>query len=112
MTDPLLEARAAVLADLASRNLATRSGVSVLEEALSQRGWWIEQWPEGATFVRGLVAQDVQDALFDAGTRWPVCTTCPEVAEHSLHVEPDLGGPDPTWTCGETGVEVAPVGAL
>jgi len=39
--------------------------VSLLEDAVSVRGWWLEQWTDGAAFVAGLVAQDVQDALFD-----------------------------------------------
>jgi hypothetical protein len=29
-----------------------------------------------------------------------------------LYVDPDLGGPDPTWVCEEAGIVVAPVGSL
>ena len=39
--------------------------VSALDEACSQRRWWVEQWPEGSAYVAGLIAQDVQDALVD-----------------------------------------------
>ena len=108
----LLSARARVLADLEARRLATPEVVSTLEEAMSSRQWWAEQWPEGAEYVAGLVAQDVQDALLDAGGRWPVCTACDGAPEHALHIEPDLGGPDPVWVCSETGAEVAELGRL
>jgi hypothetical protein len=109
----LLEARALVLADLGSRDEATPEAVNALEDAVSERGWWADQWPEGAAYVAGLVAQDVQDALFEGGTRWPLCQGCPEPApEHSLYISPDLGGPDPVWMCEETGAVVAPLGRL
>jgi hypothetical protein len=96
--DPLLAARARTLHDLAVRGLADAIGVSLLEEAVSQRRWWLAQWEQGAQFVAGLVAQDVQDQLFDAGV-------------HSLLLEPELD-PDPHWVCGESGIEVATLGQL
>lgn len=111
MDELLFTARARVLADLQARRQATAPAVSALEAALAQRRWWAEQWPDGAPFVAGLVAQDVQDALFDEGSRWPQCTRCSGPI-HSLHIEPDLGGPDPVWVCEEAGEEVAELGHL
>ncbi|KAA1422893.1 hypothetical protein FE697_012165 [Mumia zhuanghuii] len=111
MTEFLLEARARVLHDLDACRMADAAAVSVLEAALSQRGWWVSQWPDGAPYVVGLVAQDVQDALLDAGSRWPRCRACGEDAEHTLGVEPELGD-DPHWVCTESGLEVARLGAL
>ena len=109
----LLDARARVLADLEARHLATATAVSVLEEAVSERGWWADQWPEGRVYVAGLVAQDVQDALFETVGRWPLCLHCGASApEHSLFISPDLGGPDPVWVCEESGDVVAPLGGL
>ena len=108
----LLAARAQVLADLEARRQASPVAVSALEEAVSNRTWWAEQWPEGAVYVAGLVAQDVQDALFETVGRWPVCHSCRDAAEHSLHIQPDLGGPDPVWVCEESGRTVAPLGRL
>ncbi len=108
-----LTARALVLADLESARRADPQTVSLLEDAVSARQWWAEQWPEGAIYVAGLVAQDVQDALLDDGERWPLCGTCDEdAALHSLHIEPDLGGPDPVWVCEESGRMVAALGRL
>ena len=43
----LFDARARVLADLQARRLADAAAVSVLEDAVAQRTWWAEQWPEG-----------------------------------------------------------------
>ena len=86
--------------------------VSLLEDAVSQRRWWAQEWPEGAAFVAGLVAQDVQDALLESNGRWPLCRACEQMEPHALYVHPDLGGPDPTWVCEQAGVEVAPVGGL
>ena len=109
----LFDARARVLHDLEARRLATADVVSLLEEAISERSWWAKQWPEGTVYVAGLVAQDVQDALFDRAQRWPACTLCPDTAPlHSLAVSPDLGGPDPVWVCEERGEPVAPLGQL
>jgi hypothetical protein len=109
--DPVMTARALVLHDLESTGVADADTVSLLEDAVAQRGWWLEQWPEGRDFVVGLVAQDVQDALLETSGRWPLCTAC-EDSTHALYVDPDLGGPDPTWVCEEAGVVVAPVGGL
>jgi len=109
----LYEARARVLADLQARHQATAEAVSLLEDACAERKWWAEQWPEGHVFVAGLVAQDVQDALFESVGRWPVCLTCaPEEPQHALHIQPDLGGPDPVWVCEESDEAVAPLGSL
>lgn len=110
--------RAAALADLEARGLASPVTVSLLDEACSQRRWWLEQWSEGAPFIAGLIAQDLQEALVDQLGRtdpsglWPICEHCTEGPVHTLHIEPDLGGPDPTWVCEESGVEVAALGAL
>ena len=102
----------AVPSALEARRLATAEMVSVLEDAMSSRQWWAEQWPEGEMYVAGLVAQDVQDAVLDSGGRWPLCRACGEAPEHALHIEPDLGGPDPMWVCEESGQEVAELGKL
>ena len=107
-----LSARQRVLADLAARRQATPDLVSVLEDAVDARRWWAEQWPEGEIYVAGLVAQDVQDAAIDAGTRWPLCLACPDAPAHALHIQPDLGGPDPVWVCEESGAAVAELGRL
>ncbi len=110
--DPVYAARALVLRDLEATGVADAETVSVLEAAVADRAWWLEQWAEGKDFVVGLVAQDVQDALLDAKGRWPLCRTCETDDPHALHVHPDLGGPDPTWVCERAGVAVAPVGEL
>ncbi len=108
---PLLSARAAVLHDLTVRGLADARAVSLLEEALASRRWWLNQWAEGAAYVPGLVAQDVQDALYDDSCRWPRCTSCDRPVEHSLQIQPELGD-DPRWICDESGLVVAPLGQL
>lgn len=109
----LFDARARVLADLEARDHATAAAVSALEDAVSNRRWWAEQWPEGEVYVAGLVAQDVQDALFESVGRWPVCLSCGDGAPvHALHIQPDLGGPDPVWVCEESGRAVAELGRL
>lgn len=110
--DAILRARARVLHDLEATAVADADVVSILEEAVSQRRWWVEQWPAGAEYVTGLVAQDVQDALLSTRGRWPLCTACGQPDPHSLYVDPDLGGPDPTWVCEQAGLRVAPVGEL
>ena len=105
-------ARAEVLRDLTARDVADATVVSLLEDAVSQRRWWVEQWPDGAEFLLGLVAQDVQDALLEAYGRWPLCPNCSvEGDPQALSVEPELG-PDPHWVCPKEGIVVAPVGAL
>lgn len=108
----LFDARARVLADLSARGHATAAAVSALEDAVSARKWWAEQWPEGEVYVAGLVAQDVQDALVESSGRWPVCTICESDPVHTLYIQPDLGGPDPVWVCEETGEPVAALGKL
>ena len=109
--DPLLNARALVLRDLAAQGLVDPHTVSVVEDCVSQRRWWLSQWAAGAAFVDGLVAQDVQDVLFDEAKRWPVCSGCPDPVEHSMSIEPELG-PDPHWTCSESGTVIARLGGL
>ena len=109
--DPIMTARASVLHDLEATGAADAEAVSLLEDAVAQRAWWLEQWPAGHEFIVGLVAQDVQDGLLERAGRWPLCPAC-EDASHALYVEPDLGGPDPVWVCEEAGLEVAPVGRL
>lgn len=105
-------ARADVLRDLTARDVADAGVVSLLEDAVVQRRWWVEQWPDGAEFLLGLVAQDVQDALLDGYGRWPLCGSCGAEGElQALSVEPELG-PDPHWVCEKEGRVVAPVGAL
>ncbi|HZG02594.1 MAG TPA: hypothetical protein VE546_03265 [Streptomyces sp.] len=104
-------ARALVLADLTACGIAGAEVVSLVEDAVSHRRWWVEQWPDGASFVAGLIAQDVQDALLDRHGRWPQCPVCRDAEQHALDVEPELG-PDPHWVCGRTATAVAPVGGL
>ncbi|HEY0904602.1 MAG TPA: hypothetical protein VGE14_11995 [Marmoricola sp.] len=111
LDDPVMTARALVLHDLEATGVADADSVSFLEESLAQRSWWLEQWPQGRDLVVGLVAQDVQDALLDRSGRWPLCSACPD-STHALYVDPDLGGPDPTWVCEQAGVVVAPIGGL
>ncbi|MFD3516101.1 hypothetical protein [Streptomyces sp. NPDC058657] len=97
------------MADLAARDVAEADIVSFVEDAVAHRRWWVEQWPQGAEFVAGLIAQDVQDALLEKYGRWPLCPVCEDA--HALEVEPELG-PDPHWVCTKTVVAVAPVGGL
>ncbi|KFG10714.1 MULTISPECIES: hypothetical protein [Streptomyces] len=104
-------ARALVLADLAAGRVAEADVVSMVEESVVQRRWWVEQWPDGVPYVAGLVAQDVQDALLERYGRWPLCPVCEDGDPHALDVEPELG-PDPRWVCHQAGVRVAEVGAL
>ncbi|MBW1603735.1 hypothetical protein JJV70_16795 [Streptomyces sp. JJ66] len=104
-------ARALILADLTARDAAGADTVSLVEEAVAHRRWWVAQWPEGTAFVPGLVAQDVQDALLERYGRWPLCPLCPDAEPHALDVEPELGA-DPHWVCSRSGTVVAPVGGL
>lgn len=114
----IFAARAQVLADLEARSLGNAESVTLLEDACAERRWWLEQWPDGAPFIAGLIAQDVQDTLADTFGRtsraglWPECTDCPNGTVHTLHIDPDLGGPDPHWVCEESGRAVAPLGHL
>ncbi|MFJ2771809.1 hypothetical protein [Streptomyces sp. NPDC087300] len=113
--DPLEQAlhaaRALVLADLVARDVAEAEVVSLVEESVAHRRWWVEQWPEGVEYVAGLVAQDVQDGLLERYGRWPLCPVCEDGDPHALDVEPELG-PDPHWVCAKAAVVVAPVGGL
>ncbi|HUR75325.1 MAG TPA: hypothetical protein VMZ00_13685 [Sporichthya sp.] len=112
--EALLDARARVLADLTATGAADAGTVSVLEEALAGRRWWAQEWPEGAAYVAGQVAQDVQEALFDRGVgRWPLCRLCePDAApEHELRISPELGA-DPAWICERSGAVAAALGSL
>lgn len=113
--DPLEQAlhaaRALVLADLVAGEVAEADIVSMVEESVVQRRWWVAQWPQGAEYVAGLVAQDVQDALLERYGRWPLCPVCEGGDPHALEVEPELGA-DPHWVCHQAGVKVAAVGAL
>lgn len=105
-------ARARILADLTARDVCDAAVVSLVEDAVVHRRWWVEQWPEGIDYLLGLVAQDVQDALLESYGRWPLCTVhAAEGDPHALTVEPELG-PDPHWVCGKEGAVVAPVGGL
>lgn len=110
--DVMLTARALVLHDLSAHQLDVAAAVDVLDAAVSERRWWVEQWPDGANFVAGQLAQDVQDQLLDAGLgRWPRCSACDETEPHELRITPDLG-PDPQWVCDKSGITVAALGTL
>lgn len=112
--DPLLDARARVLHDLAARGLGSPAHVDVVEDAVQGRRWWLEAWPEGAAYVTGQVAQDVQDLLLDGAggaLRWPLCPACDLLEPHELRVHPELGA-DPRWVCDRSGIAVSPVGGL
>ena len=102
------EARVAV-----ARDVGDARWEDALDTAVAHRTWWLEQWPDGAPHVLGLLAQDVQEAVHGRDPLWPPCPepTCAEMGRHALFVEPDLG-PDPFWTCHITGLPVAPVGSL
>lgn len=104
-------ARACALRDLSARGYDDAARVSLLDELVAARRWWVKEWPEGAAFLPGLIAQDLQDALHDRGIRWPQCTSCATEAEHCLHVDPPLDT-DPMWVCDEAGALAAPIGAL
>ncbi len=112
MTDYLLSARATVMRDLEATGVASADVVSLLEDAVSERRWWAEQWPEGAVYVGGLVAQDVQDGLLEKVGRWPLCIACEDDNVHPLYIHPELGGPDPQWVCEHSGTVIAPLGGL
>jgi hypothetical protein len=108
----LMAARAAVLHDLEVTCGADAHLVSLLEDAVETRRWWVEQWPQGRAFAAGLVAQDVQDALLDEIGRWPLCHACADEEPHALYIQPEIGGPDPVWFCEVSGVPIAPLGSL
>jgi len=109
--DPLMRARAQVLHDLQTCGFADPRGVSILEDAVVARRWWVEEWPEGAEYVAGQLAQDVQEALLDTVGRWPLCRACQNSEPHELRIEPELG-PSPHWVCERSGIVVAALGTL
>ncbi|HEX6339364.1 MAG TPA: hypothetical protein VFZ85_20595 [Jiangellaceae bacterium] len=110
--DVLLGARALVLRDLSALGFDSAAAVDVLDDVVAERRWWVEQWPDGADYVAGQIAQDVQDRLLDAQLgRWPRCTACDNTAVHELRITPELGR-DPQWVCEESGIEVGPLGRL
>lgn len=110
--DVLLGARALVLRDLSAQGFDSAAAVDVLDDVVAERRWWVEQWPDGADYVAGQIAQDVQDRLLDAQLgRWPRCTACDNTAVHELRITPELGR-DPQWVCEESGIEVGPLGRL
>lgn len=112
LRDTLMRARALVLRDLGECGCLSAPVIDIVEDAVAGRQWWVEQWPDGAAYVAGLVAQDVQDAMLESVGRWPACPRHdPDDDPHELLVEPDLG-PDPRWVCPREGVVVAAVGAL
>ncbi len=110
-----MTARALVLRDLEATRAANAESVSALEESVTTRRWWTSQWAEGTAYVAGLIAQDVQDSMLGRFGRWPLCPICEAAGAagpHALYIYPDLGGPDPTWVCEESGVRVAALGDL
>lgn len=109
--DPLLRARALLLHDLAARGVDGPAAVDLVEDVVTERRWWVEQWPEGEAYVAGQVAQDVQDRLLDAGERWPLCRSHHDGDVHELRIEPELGS-EPRWVCETSGAVVAPLGGL
>lgn len=110
--DVLLGARALVLRDLSAQGFDSAAAVDVLDDAVAERRWWVEQWPDGADYVAGQIAQDVQDRLLDTQLgRWPRCTACDNPRLHELRISPELGS-DPQWICEESGIEVGPLGGL
>jgi hypothetical protein len=110
--NPLLAARALVLHDLDVCGAATAEVVSLVEEVLHQRRWWLEAWPAGAEYIPGLVAQDVQEAMLEQVGRWPACPRHQDTEDaHELYVLPELGA-DPHWVCEKDGRPVAALGQL
>jgi hypothetical protein len=113
VTDCLFAARALVLHDLVARGMDSARTVSIVDDVLTERRWWVDQWPDGAAYVACLVAQDVQEALLEEVGPWPLCGLSHDEDDepHELRVAPDLGE-DPHWVCEERGCVVAPVGSL
>ncbi|MGH3358531.1 MAG: hypothetical protein ACRDO7_06980 [Nocardioidaceae bacterium] len=109
--DGLDVARAAAVRDLCAYGSDDAATVSLLDDVIAARRWWVDEWPDGEAFLPGLIAQDLQDALLDAGVRWPQCRHCDDGVVHCLHVDPPLDA-DPSWVCDEAAVVVARVGDL
>lgn len=108
----LHDARARVLEDLSATDVAGPAVVSLVEQAVTHRRWWVEQWPDGAVFLPGLVAQDVQDALLEEYGRWPLCPLHADEGDpHPLSVQPEVGE-DPHWVCGQQDQVISAVGQL
>ena len=106
--DALTDTRARLLHDLSATTQTTPLVIDALEDALSKRREWAKPWPEGASFITCLVAQDLQEALEGAHGRWPPCRLD---GTHQLRVEPDLGE-DPRWVCEDCVSVVGPIGSL
>lgn len=102
------DARARVLHDLSATLPTTPVVVDALDAAIRDRREWVEPWPDGASFLACLVAQDVQEAIASSVGRWPRCRTN---GDHTLHVEPVLGE-DPHWVCESCSAVVAAIGEL
>jgi hypothetical protein len=98
----LADARDAVLRDLDGKH------EELVDRAVEHRQWWLSEWADGEPFVLCLLAQDVQEAVHEVDSTWPLCAEHPD---HCLLVEPDLGT-DPFWVCPQSGLPVAPVGSL
>lgn len=113
--DALYVARALVLRDLGADGWHDAAVVDMVEDAVAARRWWVQQWPAGAAYVGGLVAQDVQEAMLAGLGRWPSGPLhngeFAEPPPHQLHVQPELG-PDPRWVCEQQRAVVAPLGRL
>ena len=106
--DPLAEAAAAALHDLEATGQWSDRSAAAVAAAVGERTWWLDQWPQGAEHLLGLIAQDVQEWMHTHDPDWPLC---PEHRDHALFVEPDLG-PDPFWVCHRSGLPIAGVGQL
>ena len=108
----LLSARALIIRDLAACGQANGRTVSIVEAAVAQRRWWVEEWPEGMRYVAGQIAQDVQDSLAETYGRWPICPLHEDdEPSHELRITPELGD-DPQWICEEHEIRLAPLGHL
>ena len=67
MNEPgiLLTARAMVLHDLAARGFDDAVMVSLLEDAVAGRQWWLDQWPDGAEHIAARRPRSVQEEYED-----------------------------------------------
>ena len=74
VTDALLRPAPGCCTTSRRCGLDTAATVSVVDEVVTARQWWVDEWPDGAAFVTCLVAQDVQEALLDQVGRWPLCS--------------------------------------
>lgn len=108
----LLSTRALIIRDLAACGWADAGAVSIVENAVAGRRWWVEEWPKGMPYVAGQIAQDVQEALAETRGRWPICPLHEDdEPPHELRISPELGA-DPTWICEEHDITLAPLGQL